>query len=310
MGVLHFREACTVFHATLTPLGDSGVHGSVVVFADGPVVAYAGKSQGVEIDLGPSQCTATNACGAHVHTGFSCDAELQGGHYYLGESDPWLTERYSSNDLGVAKYNGAVDIGGIAHLDGRAFIVHAADGSRVACGLLEPLTGGHRYYAETYPLSDDVEVYSQVLLAAGVPGLDDGQVCFYGQAHGLEANLQSLLEGGKDCTSTNGCGVHVHEGFSCAPEEQLGHFYNQDSVAIDPWLLVGYEMTTNDGDALFADCVDTGIENPMAMKGRAVIVHANDGSRTSCGTLSSFYSRTSSGGKKGTKRGKKHHTRY
>ncbi|KAL7562280.1 hypothetical protein ACA910_014501 [Epithemia clementina (nom. ined.)] len=287
------------FHATLKPLGDSGVEGNVVLFADGPVVAYAGKSNGLEVNLGPSECTAVNGCGAHVHQGISCEAELQEGHYYMGNSDPWLTERYSSNDLGVAKYNGVVDIGGTGLLDGRAFIVHAANGTRVACGLLKPLAleEATLFHTQTQSLSADGDggVSSAAVLAAGIPGFDNGQVCFYGRAKGLEANLTTFLEGGTHCTSTNGCGVHVHEGFSCAPEEQLGHFYNQDSVAIDPWLLVGYEMTTNDGDAFFADCVETGIENPMDMKGRAVIVHANDGSRTSCGILTHKNDTQSSG---------------
>ena len=219
-----------------------------------------------------------------MHQGFSCEStEAQGGHYYIGDTDPWPVERYSSNQDGYATYNGVVDIGGPATLLGRAFVLHNQAGGRVACGILEPVASDKTYYVETEPLTDN-GVTSHAFVAADIDGLDDGEVCVFGYASGLEAGLQTFEEGGLDCTATNGCGVHVHEGFGCeSSATQLGHFYNK-ALPVDPWLLVGYESTTEEGDAMFFDCVQTGLY-PKDFEHRAFIVHANDGSRQSCGIL-------------------------
>jgi hypothetical protein len=71
------------------------------------------------------QCTATNGCGVHIHTGFDCeDAAAQGGHYFEDPvmADPWVEARYSSAADGKASFSGVVDIGATDALDGRAFL--------------------------------------------------------------------------------------------------------------------------------------------------------------------------------------------
>lgn len=113
-------------------------------------------------------------------------------------------------------------------------------------------------------------------------------ICYMGSATDLESDLVSIHGdmGGMDCQATNGCGVHVHAGTDCTDSTdsttQMGHYYNPDLLAEDPWLIVGYEMTTSTGDADYVGCVTTG---ETSFLGQAFIIHANDGSRVSCGLL-------------------------
>ena len=80
-----------------------------------------------------------------------------------------------------------------------------------------------------------------------------------------------------------GCGVHVHEGTECTDTStQGGHYYDAASLSVDPWLLTGYLGTDGNGNAQFIECVRSGFSQ---YQGQAFIVHANDGSRVSCGIL-------------------------
>ena len=68
-----------------------------------------------------------------------------------------------------------------------------------------------------------------------------------------------------------------------------GHWYNSEKLAVDPWKLIGYEQTDSDGYGQFASCVRTGFDLTSGLdplEGHAFIVHANDGSRISCGLIS------------------------
>ena len=68
-----------------------------------------------------------------------------------------------------------------------------------------------------------------------------------------------------------------------------GHWYNPEEQAVDPWGLVGYEQTDSVGYGQFASCVHTGFDltsDPDQLEGHAFIVHAEDGSRVSCGLIS------------------------
>ena len=68
-----------------------------------------------------------------------------------------------------------------------------------------------------------------------------------------------------------------------------GHWYNPEEQAVDPWGLVGYEQTDSVGYGQFASCVHTGFDltsDPDQLEGHAFIVHAEDGSRISCGLIS------------------------
>ena len=92
-------------------------------------------------------CSAENGCGWHIHAGTDCaDTDTQGGHYFLEGSgkwdgtDPWVDVGYpSTNKQGstdIVDFN--VNMGPDPHVEGRCFVVHASDGSRIACGVLQP----------------------------------------------------------------------------------------------------------------------------------------------------------------------------
>jgi hypothetical protein len=88
---------------------------------------------------GGTDCTATNGCGLHVHSGDSCrDTDSQGGHYYNNNvaDDPWLDIGYLyTSPVGNAYHADCVATGEKVYAD-HAFIVHAKNGSRVACDIL------------------------------------------------------------------------------------------------------------------------------------------------------------------------------
>jgi hypothetical protein len=155
--------------------------------------------------------------------------------------------------------------------------VHAEDGSRVGCGLLTKVDDKELLSTETEPLAD-----SEVTGAVTVHKLGTG-VCFFGFSENLEPNLSSFLVDGTDCNAPNGCGGHIHAGYSCDnTTTQEGHFYNPDIIAADPWKLAGYLSTDSDGMGYFTDCLETG-ETDYA--DRAFLVHNSGGSRVSCGLL-------------------------
>ena len=58
--------------------------------------------------------------------------------------DPWTEIRYpGTNANGVAKFGACVDVGydlSDGALKGKAFVVHANNGSRVSCGIIEEVT--------------------------------------------------------------------------------------------------------------------------------------------------------------------------
>ena len=298
------------YKATLSPLGDSGVSGEVAVFSANSgslktTVCFVGSATGLEPNLdsihvpGGSgmDCSATNGCGAHVHQGVGMDActnsTTQGGHFWNSSSallmDPWLPIGYlTTNGDGEASYTNCVTTGSMEGLDQRAFILHANDGSRVACGIMEmDMEPTYQLLtASTTPLGDsgvtsDITVMTDVFSAVA-----DG-VCFTGTAAGLEPELDSIwgLTGGMDCDFTNGCGLHIHSGTGCEnTTTQGGHYYDSMTVGVDPWIAVGYEATSDMGTAEFIDCVLTGAADYMD---KPFVVHANDGSRVSCGILTS-----------------------
>jgi hypothetical protein len=74
--------------------------------------------------LDETNCTATNGCGVHIHSGLGCeDKDAQGGHFYNDtiKVDPWLVERYTSDGMGKAVIGAYLDIGS-SDVDGHAFV--------------------------------------------------------------------------------------------------------------------------------------------------------------------------------------------
>lgn len=152
----------------------------------------------------------------------------------------------------------------------------------MACGILQEATE-NVFVASTMALGDS-GVTSEVTTVTGLGGASDN-ICFFGKAYGLEADLVSVLAdpAGSNCAAGNGCGAHVHAGTSCLNSTtQQGHFYNKETLTADPWALTGYLKTDAEGNGFFADCVLTGETD---FDGRAFVVHADDGSRVSCGVL-------------------------
>jgi hypothetical protein len=134
--------------------------------------------------------------------------------------------------------------------------------------------------------STDSLIETDVVSQVTVYEVNMGTVCYFGSAINLEPNLLSYLSTddavGPNCNFTNGCGVHIHNGTSCLDKNsQGGHFYNAPE---DPWLNTMYTSTDATGDAYFTGCVETGVTEGSFVD-RAFIVHSDNGTRVSCGLL-------------------------
>lgn len=76
---------------TAFPGSTSAVKGAVVVFADGNTgaVGYAGFASGLATNLTAANCTDTNGCGVHIHSGkSSTDTTTPGPHYFVNPPVP------------------------------------------------------------------------------------------------------------------------------------------------------------------------------------------------------------------------------
>jgi hypothetical protein len=306
--------------APLSNTSTTPASGFVTIFTDESltVIGYAGIVINVEPNLLASACNATNGCGVHIHSGRSCrNVTTQLGHYFNNASvpiDPWIDERYSSDAAGKANFQSIIQIGTI-DIEGRAFIgmcqratkhlkvrliadldchsfcftrytvsmniVHSMNGTRIGCGIIERVPSG-TLHAKTTNLT-----VSGVTSKVVVQQIGDA-ACYFGSAKNLEPNLVSYLNKNKtllgmNCNFTNGCGVHIHNGTSCFNSTtQGGHYYNQSTYPIDPWLYTMYHSTNQYGDAYFTGCVRTGVDD---FTNRPFVVHSNSGSRISCGLL-------------------------
>ena len=82
-------------------------------------------------------------CGIHIHTGTTCSVASEvGGHYFReGTVDPWTTAGgavYNSDGNGEAMGVFSVTSGFDTYEEnlGHAVVIHAQDGTRLACGIL------------------------------------------------------------------------------------------------------------------------------------------------------------------------------
>merc|ERR1712232_200222 len=84
---------------------------------------------------------------------------------------------------------------------------------------------------------------------------------------------------------TNGCGVHVHTGTSCAVASEVGgHYFNSSSLTSDPWLSIVY-VADDSGNSKGSATVSTGLTLSQLV-GRAFVVHELDsGARVGCAVL-------------------------
>lgn len=229
-----------------------------------------------------------------------------GGHYYNSSfvaTDPWAVVGYKSTDsIGYGKFAGCIRTGfdlvsDPSLLNGKAFIIHGEDGSRVSCGLIadDTMVEPTILSTSTVPIpgaisvarQSDIGVNGFVSVMANVTeGISDG-VCYQGYATGLESDVESFLlnTGSSECDVANGCGSHIHSGTGCTDvDEQGGHYYDSDELEVDPWLEESYYTTDGEGIGAFVGCAITG-SNADDYKERPFIVHGVDGSRLSCGIL-------------------------
>lgn len=166
-GILEPAHPLDLMTSTIYPLAGSKVHGEVhmnkmavnsAMKAVG-AICYYGVGFGLEpnllsfhkssaISTGSEyglNCTAPNGCGIHIHSGSSCETTTdQGGHYYNSVDinvDPWAKLGYTStNEEGTTQFMHCVKTGEKDYTR-KVFVIHANDGSRVACGKLHGDTG-------------------------------------------------------------------------------------------------------------------------------------------------------------------------
>jgi len=223
------------------------------------------KISGTVTGLEPS----VTGAGVHVHTGFTCDnaTEVLGHYFEEGTVDPWLVTTYDTDANG----NAAIDLevpgftmAGTLPIAGRAFVLHAANGDRVGCGLISPTTGDFASF-ETYPGYAGV---SEPVGTVLVTDAGSSSVAIEGTVAGLEASATG--------------GFHIHEGYNC--DAAGGHYFEEG--ADDPWLVTTYATDANgvdDAVSLLVAPYTLRQEYPVAH--RAVVLHEADGTRVACGLL-------------------------
>ena len=84
------------------------------------------------------------------------------------------------------------------------------------------------------------------------------QIAYAGIVQGVMANLSASSA---MCNVTNGCGVHIHNGTSCANSTvQGGHYFVSSVVPVDPWINARYSSSPT-GKANFNGILNMGTDN-------------------------------------------------
>ena len=134
--------AATDFVKYYTYAGALSVAGSVgPMTTAGTTQTFVYSLTGVDPACASGAGTAGNSCGIHIHSGTTCAGNAL-GHYYTGSvtSDPWTTIAYTSSGSATSGVL-SVDTGASAmDVSGRSMIIHAYDGSRIACAILTSST--------------------------------------------------------------------------------------------------------------------------------------------------------------------------
>jgi len=210
--------------------------------------------------------------GIHIHTGTSCSvADMVQGHYYNPSlsADPWTTT-WNSDDSGNAHGYFKIDSGynTIADNLGHAVVVHESDGTRASCGLIGE---GKEYLAtaSVYPgYTGDLSITGFVAVSSEYDGAST-------------LRITALLSGLE--VSTTG-GVHIHEGLSCDDADDVGgHYYNSSYTnGTDPWTTEWVSDSLGNSSTSFVIDSGYGLEDNLA---HALVIHASNGSRISCGVI-------------------------
>ena len=154
-------------------------------------------------------------------------------------------------------------------------IVHAYDGSRIGCALLSDGVGATLVASAFVP-------YFSYSGALGVGG-SVGPMSTAGTTQTFAYSLSGV---DPQCSSGagsagNSCGIHIHAGSTCTADA-LGHYYT-GAVSADPWTAIAYTSDAS-GASAGSYSVTTG-GSSAEVAGRAMIVHAYDGSRIGCAIL-------------------------
>jgi len=202
-------------------------------------------------------------------------------------ADPWLDVVYITNASGLSQGSAIVNTGlTLSELDGRAFVVHElTSGARIACGILSTAQAAVQE-VESAVASDFASYpgYTGNLAVAGtvnISKLNDSTQTLVWDLTGVDT---ACVAGAADDV-TNGCGVHVHTGTSCAVASEVGgHYFNSSSMTTDPWLNIVY-VADNSGSSKGSATVTTGL-TLSELVGRAFVVHELDsGARVGCAVL-------------------------
>ena len=110
-------------------------------------IYFAERSNGTlyaNYDLAVNEATA--AGGFHIHTGIDC-AVAAGPHYWndaaLGSADPWTPVKWVSNSDSRAKGTFLIETGfGYDANVGHTVVLHSANGTKIACGILSDISAG------------------------------------------------------------------------------------------------------------------------------------------------------------------------
>ena len=196
--------------------------------------------------------SAANSCGIHVHSGMTCTGDA-GGHYFTGAvtSDPWTSIAYTSDaSSGTSSGTVTVDTGALStDINGRALIVHAYDGSRIACAILG--TGASNALVATAFVPYDG--YAGDLAVAGTVGpmtTSGTTQTFYYTLTGADTACSSGAGG-----AANSCGIHIHSGMTCTGDAG-GHYFT-GAVTNDPWTSIAY-TASDTGTSSGTVTLDTG----------------------------------------------------
>jgi len=119
--------------------GDLEVSGMLTVSTVGTTQMGTYSFEGLDPACsGGADAGTPNSCGIHIHEAKTCIADGL-GHYFTGTvtEDPWTMTSYVATD-GMAEGTFTVDTGATEEeILGRAFVVHAYDGSRIACAVIQ-----------------------------------------------------------------------------------------------------------------------------------------------------------------------------
>jgi len=254
------------------------------------LVSFSESDTGVTITGTLTGLQAGVTGGYHVHSGYSCDKKTGVfGHYYSGDSDPWLTTQYTSDSTGVAQLSYTAAGFSLSTMDmqpvfGRTFVVHSTEASpapRAGCGVIGGMFGvsAAAVTAEKYPGftgPEDVSAMGWVSESAGtltmkvlITGLEPGKT---GGWH--------VHSGFATCTDAGAC--------TCSDASKVGgHYY--EGLASDPWDLTTYTADANGVAMVEYTTTDFSLEGVRPIAGRTLVVHlsADSGStRAACGVIS------------------------